>query len=120
MNDDVITLRGIEAFGYHGVLPEEREHGQPFITDVELHLDASAAAQQDDLALTVDYSAVAADVLAIVEGEPRQLIETVAERIAGKVLTYRPVRSVRVTVHKPQAPVGVAFADVSVTVVRSA
>ena len=120
MNDDVIALRGLEAFGYHGVLPEERENGQPFITDVELHLDTSAAAQRDDVALTVDYSVVAADVVAIVEGEPCQLIETVADRIAREVLGYQLVRSVRVTVHKPQAPVGVAFADVSVTVVRSA
>lgn len=118
MNDDVITLRGVEAFGYHGVLPEEREHGQPFVTDVELHLDASVAAQSDDLGATVDYSAVAADVVAVVQGEPCQLIETVAERIARRVLSYQPVTSVRVTVHKPQAPVGVAFGDVSVTVVR--
>jgi dihydroneopterin aldolase/2-amino-4-hydroxy-6-hydroxymethyldihydropteridine diphosphokinase len=57
-------------------------------------------------------------VVAVLEGQPRQLIETVAEEIAGRVLSYPTVRSARVTVHKPDAPVGVAFSDVSVTVVR--
>ena len=118
MNDDFITLRGVEAFGYHGVLPEERRLGQPFITDVELHLDVAEAAGSDDLRATVDYSSVAADVVAIVQGEPCQLIETVAERIAQQLLHREPVTWVRVTVHKPQAPVGVVFDDVSVTVVR--
>ena len=116
---DVIALVGVEGIGFHGVLPEEREQGQPFVVDLEVRVDAAVAAVNDDLSLTVDYSTLARDALSVIEGEPCQLIETVAERIAGRILRYEPVRSVKVTVHKPAAPIGVPFTDVSVSVVRT-
>ena len=120
MSADLISLVGVRGYGHHGVLPEEREKGQPFITDVELRLDLAPAAAGDDISATVDYSVVAEAILAVVEGDACQLIETVAERIAQQILTeHSAIQSVRVTVHKPQAPVGVAFDDVSVTVERS-
>jgi len=115
---DLVTLTGVTAFGYHGVLPEERQNGQTFVVDVEMHLDVAPAAATDDLTRTADYSAVAAHVVEIVEGEPCQLIETLAERIAHGVLSHAPVTAVRITVHKPHAPVGVPFIDVSVSVER--
>lgn len=118
MTDDRIVLRGVEGFGYHGVLPEERARGQRFLVDLELEVDLAAAGERDDLNATVDYSSVARDAVAIIEGEPYDLIETVASRIAAHVLADRRVEGVAVTVHKPQAPVGVPFDDVSVTVVR--
>jgi dihydroneopterin aldolase len=118
MTDDRIVLRGVEGFGHHGVLPEERERGQRFLVDVELDVDLTAAGELDDLAATIDYSSVASDTVAIIEGDPCDLIETVATRIAQKVLEDHRVEVVTVTVHKPQAPVGVPFADVSVTIVR--
>lgn len=114
--DDLITVRGIRGYGHHGVLPEERETGQLFIVDVELRTDVQPAAESDALTDTVDYSAVARAALDVVEGDPCDLIETVAVRIAEAVLALAPV--VQVTVHKPQAPLGVPFEDVSVTVVR--
>ena len=120
MPGDRISLVGVGGFGFHGVLPEEREKGQPFITDVELSVDLTRAAATDDLSATVDYGSVARHVVNVVEGEPCQLIETVADRVAQKLLDEFPVvRSVRVTVHKPEAPVGVAIRDVSVTLERS-
>lgn len=119
MSADRIVVRGIEAFGYHGVLPEEREHGQPFIVDLEVRTDVSDAAAADELAMTIDYSVLAKEAVLIVQGEPRDLIETVAVRIAEQLLTHERVRAVEVTVHKPKAPVGVPFADVAVTVERS-
>ena len=112
---DLVTITGVTAFGYHGVLPEERANGQEFVTDVEMQLDLTAAAETDDLARTVDYSSVAAHVVEVVEGEPCQLIETLAARIAAAVLVNELVTAARVTVHKPHAPVGVPFTDVSVT-----
>lgn len=115
---DRITLSGVKAFGHHGVLPEERRDGQDFVTDVEMEIDLAAAAAGDDLTQTVDYAAVAGQIVEIVEGEPFHLIETLAQQIAVAVLTHDRVRAVRVTVHKPQAPVGVPFTDVSVTVER--
>ena len=116
---DLITLEGVSATGYHGVLPEERRDGQIFVVDVVLSTDMRAAARTDDLTLTVDYSAVAAAIVELIEGEPLDLIETLAERMARRCLTFSGVQKVRITVHKPQAPVGVPFSDVAVTVERA-
>ena len=109
-----IELTGLTATGYHGVLPDERQNGQPFTVDVELRLPEPAA---DDLAATVDYSAVAAEITAQIAGPPFALIETLAWRIAENLLAAHPaLYGVTVTVHKPQAPMGVAFSDVSCTI----
>ena len=83
-----------------------------------LDVDLSRAAGTDDLAHTVSYAEVAADVVALVEGASLDLIETLAARIADTVLARPLVEAVEVTVHKPQAPVGVPFGDVAVTVRR--
>jgi dihydroneopterin aldolase len=116
---DRVAVRGIRAFGRHGVLPEERRDGQEFVVDVAMSFDTRPAAAADDLARTVDYSAMAQGVVAIVSGEPVDLIETLAGRIADQVLADPRVDEVEVSVHKPQAPVGVPFDDVIVTVIRS-
>lgn len=115
---DQIHIRGIAARGYHGVLQSERDAGQDFSADVTLYLDTRAAARGDDLAETVNYALVAEDVHAILSGDPVNLVETVAERIADAVLTRPQVISVDVTVHKPQAPIPLPFDDVVVTIHR--
>lgn len=116
---DRITLTGVRAFAHHGVFDHERRDGQPFVIDVVAHLDLRWAAAGDDLASTVHYGILAEQVVAAVESDPVDLIESVAERIAGVVLQHGAVYRVEVTVHKPQAPITVPFDDVSVTVVRS-
>lgn len=116
---DRIALRGLRAFGHHGVLPDERRDGQPFVVDVVLGVDTRAAAKTDDLAETVDYSSLAGRVVEAVGSDPVNLIETLAERVADVCLTEPKVNDVEVTVHKPQAPVGVPFDDIAVTIHRS-
>lgn len=116
---ETITLTGVSAYGYHGVLDSERRDGQNFIVDVAMDVDTALAAQNDDVAHTVNYAEVAADIVAIIEGEPRNLIETVVAQIADAVLAkYALISSVEVTLHKPQAPVGVPFTDVSIRTER--
>jgi dihydroneopterin aldolase len=115
---DRIVLRGLRARGHHGVLPEEREAGQTFLVDLVLNVDTGPAAASDDVTDTVHYGEVAAEVVSIVEGEPVNLIETLADRIAVTCLQWSLVESVEVTVHKPEAPVGVPFDDVAITIVR--
>ncbi len=115
---DEIALTGLRAIGYHGVLPEERVEGQLFVVDVVLRLPLAAASESDELARTVDYGELASRIVAAVESDPVDLIETVAERVARLVLGYPAVESTTVTVHKPGAPIQVPFADVSVTVRR--
>ncbi|MDZ7578684.1 MAG: dihydroneopterin aldolase [Candidatus Nanopelagicales bacterium] len=115
---DRITISGIRAWGHHGVLPDERREGQSFVVDIELGLDTRAAAAADDLSETVDYGSVAGSVVAVIQGEPVHLIETLASRVADACLGYPLASEVKVTVHKPQAPLGVEFTDVSVTIAR--
>lgn len=116
---DRITLRGLRAQGFHGVLPQERARGQLFVVDVALGLDTRPAAAADDLAKTVHYGVVAEEVSAVVAGEPCDLLETLAQRIADRCLAHESVREAEVTVHKPQAPIGVPFDDVTLTIKRS-
>jgi len=117
--NDHITLTGLRASAFHGVLEQERRTGQVFIIDVTIWLDLEAAAATDDLDLTVHYGELAEEVVYSVEGEPVDLIETVAERVAAVALLHPPVTRTIVTVHKPSAPITVPFSDVSVTIERS-
>ncbi|MCX6461679.1 MAG: dihydroneopterin aldolase [Actinobacteria bacterium] len=116
---DRIELSGLRAVGYHGVFDHERRDGQEFTVDVVLDVDVTAAAASDDLGDTVDYGTIAVAVHDLVTGEPVNLIETLASRIADACLIDRRVERVEVTVHKPSAPITVAFSDVTVTVVRA-
>ncbi|WP_338748593.1 2-amino-4-hydroxy-6-hydroxymethyldihydropteridine diphosphokinase [Janibacter alittae] len=115
---DRISLLGVRAHGHHGVLAREKRDGQEFVVDVVLHLDLAPAGATDDLARTINYAEVGADVVARIEGPSLDLIESLAERIAEDALARADVQTVEVTVHKPQAPVGVAFGDVAVTIER--
>ena len=115
---DRIALRGLRVRGFHGVLPAEREQGQDFLVDVLLHLDVREAAASDDLDDTVDYGSLALHLAEVVAGEPVDLIETLAERLAAVCLADGRVTTAEVTVHKPSAPIPLAFSDVAVTVVR--
>lgn len=115
---DLIALTGLRVRGFHGVLASEREQGQDFVVDVVLTVDTRAAAASDQLHDTVDYAALAERLAAVVGGEPVDLVETLAARLADSCLSDRRVISARVTVHKPQAPIALAFDDVAVTVVR--
>lgn len=118
---DLIELEGVRAWGRHGVLAHEKASGQEFVVDVRLHVDVRAAARADALGRTVNYAEVAASVVAEIEAEPVDLIETVAEAIAERILAEQMlVRRVDVTLHKPSAPIPHPFADVRVRISRDA
>lgn len=116
---DRIGLVGLRAFGRHGVFDHERRDGQEFVVDAVLWVDTRQAAASDDLSLTVDYSAVAGQLAAVVSGEPVALIETLADRLAAACLSHEGVREVEITVHKPHAPLIQSLRDVTVTIRRS-
>jgi dihydroneopterin aldolase len=115
---DRVTLRGLSVRGRHGVFDHERRDGQTFVVDLALGLDTAPAAAGDDLDKTVHYGVLAEQVAAVVSGEPVNLIETLAQRIADTCLAHERVREVEVTVHKPDAPITVPFDDVTVTITR--
>ena len=115
---DTITLTGLRVRGRHGVYDFERADGQDFVLDVVLELPLDKAAASDDVADTVHYGELADRLAAVVAGEPVNLIETLAERLADVCLADPRVGAATVTVHKPQAPIAHTFGDVAVTVRR--
>jgi dihydroneopterin aldolase len=115
---DKITLTGVTAVGHHGVFDFERREGQPFVVDAVLYLDFAAAAESDDVRDTAHYGEVAQRITQWVSGEPLNLIEALAVRIADSLLAEFRLHAVEITVHKPQAPIEVPFGDVAVTVHR--
>ncbi len=116
---DEIRLIGLRAFAHHGVFEHERENGQEFIVDVTVMLDLDLAADSDDLSKTIHYGVLAEQVVAAVQSSPVDLIETVAQRVVDVVFGFEAAQTTRVTVHKPNAPITVPFADVTVTLTRS-
>ena len=115
---DELSVTGIECFAHHGVFDHERRDGQVFRIDLTLGVDTRPAAATDDLAETVDYGGLVDRVVAAVERDPVDLIETLAQRIADVVLLEGRVEWARVTVHKPDAPIQATFADVRLTITR--
>lgn len=115
---DEIKIKGIRGFGHHGLFPEEKKEGQPFIVDVTLHTDLSRAGASDEIGETVDYGAVALRVKSLIETGSFDLIERLATVIAESLKEEFSTSSVTVTVHKPHAPVDLDFEDISVTIRR--
>lgn len=109
-----IHLKGMAFYGYHGYLPEEKFLGQRFVIDLTLTTDITEAARTDDLAATVDYSAVFALCRQIVEGDRHRLLESLAARILQGVLDgFQRVTRVHIVIRKPSAPIAGVFDHVS-------
>ena len=111
-----IRLNGISALGRHGWFAFERDEPQVFIADTRLVVDCDTVT--DQLSGTADYGEVATLVESRLAGEPVNLIETLAARIADDLVALERVVEVEVTLHKPNAPLSTPFTDVSVTVTR--
>ncbi|MEU4402172.1 dihydroneopterin aldolase [Micromonospora orduensis] len=119
MTTDRIQLTGLRAHGRHGVYDFERAQGQDFVVDAVLEMDLGPAAASDDVAATVHYGELAERLVAVITGEPVNLIETLADRLLTVCLADERVDAATVTVHKPEAPVPHTFTDVAVTMTRT-
>ncbi len=119
MATDKVIIKGIKAFGYHGVFDLEKKSGQDFIVDIEYSYDTSDAIETDDISKAIDYAAISNLVKNIVEGESRNLIEKVADDIANKLMKNFEISWVKVTLHKPHAPVELKFSDIAVVIERN-
>lgn len=115
---DRITLSNMVFYGYHGVFEGEKELGQRFEVDVELHMNLSVPGQTDDLEQGVNYVDVYTIVQDIVQERTYNLIEAVAENIAGEILSAYSVDYVVVRVRKPSVPMGGVIDHVEVEITR--
>jgi 7,8-dihydroneopterin aldolase/epimerase/oxygenase len=117
---DRIFIRGLALHAYHGVMPHEAKVGQTFSIDLDLEIDLSAAARSDKVMDTVSYDKVVDCASDAFSGQRFRLIEAAAGRVVDALLAaFPPVRSVRITIHKPHAPIAATFDDVGITLVRS-
>lgn len=116
--NSAIHLRGMEFYGYHGMMPEEKVIGQKFIIDIDIYPEVSLIHQADSLEFTVDYAEVYQVVKRCVEEEKFNLLETLAEQIVNEVMENFFCKGVRVEVHKPNAPIPGIIRDISVELLR--
>ena len=121
MSADRIILTGLQFYGFHGVNPEERSLGQQFVVDLEAELDLRVPSETDRLDNTVSYTHLYRAVKAVMEGEPRNLLEAAAGTIASRVLDQHPqIDAVRVRVQKPRPPIkGSVIEAAAVEIYRS-
>ena len=115
---DLIEIRGLRAYGYHGVLDHEKRNGQVFVIDATLAVDHRRAGASDDLADTVSYAGVSEELAGAVEMTRFDLVEALAEHLAAQVLRHEAVTAVRIRVAKPFAPVPADVREVAVVVTR--
>ena len=116
---DHLYIEDLEVYANHGVFEEEVQLGQKFLISVRLYFDAHEAGTADNLKASVNYADVCADITKWMKDNRCRLIETVAERLASRLLLNNPiVREVEVTVKKPWAPIGLPVDCVSITIVR--
>ena len=116
---DTIFVHGLLVHAHHGVMAHEEKVGQRFMIDLELAIDLTAAGRTDKLADTASYGAIVETATRAFTKESYRLVEAAAARVAEALLAAFPnATSVRVTVHKPHAPVAAIFNDVGVSILR--
>jgi len=117
---DHIFINGLALHAYHGVMPHEAKVGQIFTIDLDLEIELADAARSDKVADTVSYDKVVDCASRAFCGQRFRLIEAAAGQVADAVLTaFTRVRTIKVTIHKPHAPIPATFSDVGVTLVRA-
>jgi 7,8-dihydroneopterin aldolase/epimerase/oxygenase len=117
---DEIFVNGLVLHAYHGVMPHEGKVGQPFVLDLVLEIDLSEASRTDQLKHTVSYELLVRTASEAFCARRYRLVEAAGGAVADAVLDrYPQVRSIRITVRKPHAPIAATFDDVGVTITRA-
>lgn len=115
---DKILIRGLRVFSYHGVNPEEKEKGQPFVLDITVNADLSRPGATDNLEDTMNYAKISKLAVATMQSEKNNLIERAATRVADAILDEFPAQAVTVLLKKPRAPIAADFDYVAVEITR--
>lgn len=116
---DKILLNQMAFYGYHGLFPEETKLGQRFLVDAELMLDLKKSSRSDDMNDSIDYGEVYNVIKEVVEGKPKNLVETIAEQIADELFrTFNLLEACRLRVTKPDPPIAGHYQSVAVEIFR--
>lgn len=117
---DTIFIKGLSMHAHHGVMRHEGKVGQRFVIDLLLTIDLKNASRSDKLADTIDYAKIVDVTSRAFSARNFRLVEAAGGAVADAVLREFPqVQSVRITVHKPHAPISAIFDDVGVILERS-
>ena len=117
---DTIFITGLVIHARHGVMEHETEVGQRFVIDLDLYTDLSESSHTDRLVDTVSYANVVTTATSAFKNTNYKLLERAAGAVADAILTtFSRIRTVKVTVHKPHAPIAAIFDDVGVVLTRS-
>jgi len=117
---DTIFITGVVIHARHGVMDHETEVGQRFVIDLELYTDLSESSRTDHMSDTESYSNVVATATSAFRDKNYKLLERAAGAVADAILAAFPrIRAVKVTVHKPHAPIAAIFEDVGVVLNRN-
>ena len=117
---DTIFIKGVVVHARHGVMKHESEVGQRFVIDLELYADLSESSRSDRLSDTISYSNVVETATDAFKNASYKLLERAAGAVADAILShFSRIRAVKVTVHKPHAPIAAIFDDVGVVLTRS-
>ena len=116
---DTIFITGVVIHARHGVMEHETEVGQRFVIDLELSIDLSESAHTDRLSATVSYASVVATATAAFKNTNYKLLERAAGAVADAIFgAFARIDAVKITVHKPHAPIAAIFEDVGVVLTR--
>lgn len=115
---DKVRVQGLQVWGHHGVLPEERQLGQALVVDLEVGCDLRPAGMTDDIDQSISYVDLVAIARDVVQHTDYQLLEAVAETIAQRVLSLERAQTVVVRVEKPRAPIPDLTGTVSIEIAR--
>ena len=117
---DRILIRGLRVYAYHGVNPEEKRDGQPFIFDMEANVDLRRAGQTDALEDTVSYAQILKETVRVATAQSDDLLERVAQRVAEALFArFEAVTALHITLKKPEAPIRADFDWVGVEIFRT-
>ncbi len=117
---DIIKVRGLKIFAYHGVFEEEKQRGQGFIFDIDACVDISGACKTDNVEDTVSYAEIIEETVKIFTSQKDNLLERAAERVAeGLFKRFDKVHSLRILLKKPDAPIDADFDFVGIEINRN-
>lgn len=116
---DIIRLKNMVFYGYHGVHESEKDLGGKFEVDLEIFKDLKKAGMTDNLKDTLNYEKVYKTVNNCIKKNKFYLIEALAERISSSIIKRYKTDRVIVKVRKPHAPVKGVLDTVEVEIERT-